>query len=111
MKYNKEEWTNYLIELHQSINWAERGYLPYQVENTEIRMPCTLISENGAVATVYATFVLELSANPIYAPKYVTKEFEPFKGYLSGMYDGHKVGKYMVMDRFETQEVYDRMSD
>ena len=49
-------------------------------------------------------------ANPIYPPYYAAVE-KPFDNCVGPMYDGHKAGKVDIHDRYETQEVYDLLSE
>lgn len=110
-KYDPNEgWTPQLIELHKSIDWEARNYEDYEVPNTEVSGWAYLYSENGK-AKKNMKYALKLRSNPIYPPYYGTREFQPIEGYTNGMYDGHKIGKFEVHDRFETWDLYNRLSD
>ena len=55
-----------------------------------------------------------LRANAIFPPYYKPVMEKPFGmdvSYVGPMYDGNKYGNYDIHDRYETQEVYDMLSD
>lgn len=109
-KYDESEWEPEDIELHKSIDWAARNYEEYPVVDDTIVARATAYGLPGGTQQKNVTFVKHLRPNEIYPPYYKAEEI-PFEGVLSGMYDGDKHGKYMIMNRFETQDVYDSLSE
>lgn len=102
------EWKEEDIALWKSIDWKARNYERYvdETDTFEGEVVAYSADEDPKYATV--TFAKELSANPIYSPAYKPTS-NPFEGTVGFMYDGTKHNGYMVMDRTETQEVYDMM--
>lgn len=123
-KYDPNEWLQEDIELHQSIDWAARNYEEYPVEGETYRGTCHVYGLDGDIM-VPAEFQLMLRSNPIYPPYYAP--VDPYKvmsdacrkagvdedsvGIVGPMFDGTKRGMYDVHNRFETQELYDVLSD
>lgn len=105
-----DEWKPEDIELWKSIDWKARNYRPYMVEDDTFEGEVTAYGLPGGKQKATVTFAKELSPNPIYEPVYRPTS-NPFKGTVGFMYDGHKYDGYHVMDRTETQEVYDRLSE
>ena len=55
-----------------------------------------------------------LRSNPIFPPYYAAVMEKPFGmdvSYVGPMYDGHYYDHYDIHDRYETQEVYNMLSD
>lgn len=108
-EYNPEDgWTEEDIALHKSIDWKARNYEPYVDEHDTFRGEVVAYGLPGGPRKAEVMFAKEFSANPIYSPSYKPTS-NPFEGTVGFMYDGTKHNGYMVMDRTETQEVYDMM--
>ena len=110
-QYDPQSWSDEDIALHKSIDWAARNYDEYPVEDDYIMSKAYLYGTDGNKVVDNVKFVKKLRANPIYPPYYGTEDFQPFKGYTNGMYDGHKHGIYYIMDRFEDWETNRMMSE
>ena len=108
--YNLDEWEEDDIELHKSIDWKARNYTDYPVPEDSITATATAYGLPGGTKQKDVKFIKYLRANELFPPYYGVEEI-PFEGVLSGMYDGDKNGKYMIMNRFETQDVYDALSE
>lgn len=105
----EDEWEPEDIELHKSIDWKARNYEDYPVEDDSFEGEVVAYRGNGE-EKAQAKFIKYLRANPIFTPYYAPVD-RPFDNVLSSMFDGRMHGKYMVMDRFESQDVYDRLSE
>lgn len=103
-------WTEEDIALHKSIDWKARNYMPYRDETDTFEGEVTAYGLGNQPQKANVTFVKEFSPNPIYSPVYVPKT-NPFEGTVGFMYDGNKHNGYLVMDRTETQKVYDMLSE
>lgn len=110
-QYDPQRWSDEDIALHKSIDWTARNYEDYPVENDYIMSKAYLYGVDGNKVVDNIKFVKKLRANPIYPPYYGTEDFQPFKGYTNGMYDGHKHGIYDIHDRFEDWETNRMMSE
>ena len=100
--------------LWDSIDWKARDYKEYPVEDDTIEGKITIYGE-GAPIQLPATFHKVIHANPIYDPDYVpaqseAKRKEMLHKYAGPMYDGHTYKGYRIHDRYDTYEMYDRMS-
>ena len=109
-EYDPEEgWTEEDIELHKSIDWKGRNFERYEVAEDEFKgkVYCYGANENDDKEYTFHKF---LRPNPIYPPYYKAVDFDD-SGFVGPMYDGRKHGTYGIHDRYETQEVNDRLSE
>ena len=102
-------WTEDDIALHKSIDWRARNYTPYVVEDDTFEGEVVAYGLPGGEQRATVTFAKELSPNPIFSPVYKPTT-NPFKGTVGFMYNGTKHNGCLVMDRTETQSVYDQLS-
>ena len=112
----KGHWSALDKKIWEETNWQERDYEDLPIEDDTI-MSIADFYGNNTQEKHLIWFVKCIRANEIYAPYYkpvMNKELEEIleKGnYIrSSMYDGHNFGEYPIHDRFESQEVYDRLS-
>lgn len=109
--YNlKDGWTDNDIKLHQSINWKDRNYMDFPVDEDSFTGTAVLYG-TGNDRLKNVEMIKYLRANPLYPPYYAPKK-SPFKQYsnvVGPMYDGRKHNSYQVHDRYETQELYDTL--
>lgn len=108
-------WSQADKELWCSINWQERNYEDYPIEKDTINGKAYFYS-NGRCDEKPVTFIRVLRSNPIYPPYYkpiMTRELREFitGTYVGPMYDGRVEGNYAVHDRYETQEIYNALSN
>lgn len=108
--YDSKRWKPEDIELHKSINWKERNYEDFAVSEDSFETEVVAYELKGGPQRKTVKVVKHLRANPIYPPYYRATQ-QPFKNVVGPMYDGHKHGKYDIHDRYETQEVYDILSN
>lgn len=118
------KWSDADIDLWNRIQWKDRNYTPVCDFDDQITGYATVYGVEGGPQREKARFVKEFSANTIYPPHYTIHEddwadiYDKYKamGYdiLHPMYDGTDTVKdgvtYMVMDRIETQALYDMLS-
>lgn len=126
---NLSEWSESDIELWNSTDWKARNYNSLIVLKDSFRDYLDIYGlpedEDGdSVRHEKVTFVKEIRANTIFAPCYTVRPedlehvADKYRdmGYpiVGPMYDGTTVENegvtYMVMDRCDTQELYDRLS-
>lgn len=113
VEYDPARWEPEDIELHKSIDWKERNWEDFVVEDDSFETDVMLYglgknknTEKRKTVEVFKT----LRANPIYPPYYGAIE-QPFIDVVGPMFNGNKHGKYSIHDRYETQEHYDSMFD
>ena len=122
------EWSDEDIATWESIDWKSRQYYPMTIDTDTFEDYLDIYgvpTEDGDYsAHELVTFVKRFSANTIYPPSFVVAEDDwnaivtKYKklGYsiVGPMYDGTTVEKdgvtYKVMDRADTQELYDTLS-
>lgn len=112
-------WTQEDIDIWNSVDWAARNYEPYVVEDDTFVGTATLYGIQGGPLSAVTEFVRVIRANPIYAPSYVPNEIDPFNKkdrrgrptYVGPMFDGRYKNGVKVMDRYETQDLYDLSAD
>lgn len=108
--YNPElGWTEEDIELHKSIDWKARNYEEYEVEEDSFKAGVEVVGKDVDENKVY-TFHKFLRPNPIYPPYYRAVDFD-IEGLIGPTYNGRKHFNYDIHDRYETQEVYDMLSE
>lgn len=103
-------WTEDDIKLHKSIDWKARNYENYPVPEDNFNGKAIAYGLPGGTKEQETKFIKYVRANPIFPP-YYGAESKPFEGTVGGMYDGRNHKTYQVHDRYETQEVYDRLSE
>lgn len=102
-------WDEEDIIKHQSIDWANRNYKDYEDDSEEFKSEVVAYGFGKPIKKI-VTMHKFFRANPIYPPYYKAVE-EPFEGVVGPMYDGNKHGNYDIHDRYETQDVYDMLSN
>lgn len=108
--YNPElGWTEEDIALHKSIDWKERDYRDYEVAEDSFKGKVYAYGKDIDDEKLY-TFHKFLRSNPIFPPYYAAVDFED-SDLVGPMYDGRTHKTYGVHDRYETQEMYDRLSN
>ena len=105
----KEGWTDEDIELHKSIDWKGRNFKEYEVADDAFTGKVHVYGRDKEDDNDYI-FHKFLRPNPIYPPYYKAVNFDK-SGLLGPMYDGNHHGTYKVHDRYETQAVYDMLSE
>ena len=103
-------WTEDDIKLHKSIDWAGRNYEEYPVPEDSFNGKAYAYGLNPDRDEVDVKFIKFIRPNPIFPP-YYAPEKKPFDGVVGSMYDGRKHGTYDIHDRYETQDVYDMLSE
>ena len=103
-------WTEDDIKLHRSIDWKARNYEEYPVPEDNFTGKAIAYGLPGGTREQETKFIKYVRANPIFPP-YYGAESTPFEGTVGGMYDGRNHKTYQVHDRYETQEVYDALSE
>lgn len=112
----RDYWSEEDKQLYRNTDWQARDYEELPVENDTITGKIYFYGV-GSEKTMSATFMKMIRSNPIYPPYY-----KPIKtsgltkiitegDYVGPMYDGHNEGHYQIHDRYETQELYDMLSD
>ena len=118
------KWSDSDVDFWNSIQWKDSNYDPVCDFDDQISGYLTIYGVDGGPRTEKVRFVKQFSANTRYSPCYVVHEddwdriYHKYKdmGYtiLDPMYDGTTTTKdgvtYLVMNRAETQDVYDRLS-
>lgn len=102
-------WNEEDIKLHKSIDWKSRYYNDYPVYDDNFMGTAVKYSENSPEEKAKVKFVKWLRANPIFPP-YYEPDYDPFADCGAPSYDGNKHNGYMVMDRYDTQELSDMLS-
>ena len=103
------EFTEEDIELHKSIDWDARDYEEYPVKDDTFLGEAVLYTDNGS-KRAKVTFMKFIRPNPIYPP-YYRPVHNPFPRAVGPMYDGQSHGDYDVHNRYESQSVYDALSE
>lgn len=122
------KWSDEDVDTWNTTDWKARNYdsllIPEDSFEDYLDIYGVQTEDGDYAAHELVTFVKELRANTIYSPCFIVSE-EDWKrisnkykkmGYalVTPMYDGTTVEKdgitYMVMDRAETQNLYDRLS-
>lgn len=105
----KQGWTEDDIELHKSIDWEARNYKEYDAGDP-IKGTIYIYREDGTQQIPNATFHKFIRPNPIYSPYYAPVE-QPGMDVVGPMYDGRTHNGYDIHDRYESQAIYDMMSE
>lgn len=96
--------------LWDSIDWEARDYKPYPVEDDNFMGEITLYRSGSKVPEKRTVeFIKYLDANTVFPPHYAPKD-QKIKGFAGPMHNGTMRGKYMVHDRYDDWDLYERMS-
>lgn len=104
-----KDWDPADVELHKSIDWKARDYKDYPVVKDSFEYPAIGYSDDGT-KTEKIKFIKYLRSNPIFPP-YYAPEKNPFPELLGPMYDGERYGFYDIHNRYESQHIYDLLSE
>lgn len=118
-------WNREDIEIYNSIDWAERDYEPFRVDDDTILETAYVYGLSGRNTnyplTIPTRFVKFIRANPIYPPYYAPADEtkveriihlnDPNASVVGPMFDGKYHNGNMVMTRYETEELYNVLSD
>lgn len=110
IEFDPNDWEEEDIEFWNHIDWQKNGYSDFARTDDTITAKVTKYSMHNDPETKEVTMCKYFRANPIYPPYYAAVE-KPFDKCVGPMYDGHKAGKVDIHDRYETQEVYDLLSE
>ena len=105
----KEGWTEEDIELHKSIDWKARNWKEFDTTE-EFRGPIFIYTEEETKEVPNQVFHKFLRSNPIYSP-YYRPIYNPGMSVVGPMFDGRTHNGYDVHDRYESQAVYDMLSE
>ena len=105
----KEGWTDDDIMLHKSTDWKARNYEDFDT-GEQIKGTVYIYREDGSEQLPNVTFHRFIRSNPIYPPYYKPVR-EPGMGLVGPMFDGRTHDRCEVLDRYESQEVYDKLSE
>lgn len=111
----KGYWSQLDKDLWRYIDWAARDYKDYPIDDVIHRK--AYFYGNNQSEERFIDFIRVIRSNPIYPPYYkpvMTYELQKFiedGNYVGPMYDGRAEGNYDIHDRYETQELYDMLSD
>ena len=110
IEFDPNDWEEEDIKFWNHIDWHKNGYSDFARTDDTITAKVTKYSMHNDPETKEVTMCKYFRANPIYPPYYAAVE-KPFDKCVGPMYDGHKAGKVDIHDRYETQEVYDLLSE
>ena len=110
IEFDPNDWEEEDIKFWNHIDWQKNGYSDFARTDDTITAKVTKYSMHNDPETKEVTMCKYFRANPIYPPYYAAVE-KPFDNCVGPMYDGHKAGKVDIHDRYETQEVYDLLSE
>ena len=110
IEFDPNNWEEEDIKFWNHIDWHKNGYSDFARTDDTITAKVTKYSMHNDPETKEVTMCKYFRANPIYPPYYAAVE-KPFDNCVGPMYDGHKAGKVAIHDRYETQEVYDLLSE
>lgn len=108
---NMSEWLPKDLELHKSIDWKARNYKDYPVPDDSFDFEAIKYSKDAEPEYKDTKFIKYLRSNPIYPPYYAPEDKNLFDNAVGPMYDGDKTGPYKIHNRYETQELYDILSN
>ena len=112
----KGYWSERDKQLWRETDWHARGYEELPVEGDTFEGIAYIYGIGNEVVKRKITFQKYIRSNPIYEPYYgpvydsQLKEYMKENSLLSAMYDGDMEGNYPIHNRFETDDVYDRLS-
>lgn len=110
-RYKEDEWEPEDIELHKNTDWAGRNYRELPVPEDNFEHEVVAYGLPGGTQRKKVKFIKYIRPNEIFPP-YYAPEVDAFDGTVGVMYDGAgKRGKYDIHHRYETQDVYDALSE
>ena len=108
-EFDPEEWEDEDIEFWHTIDWTKDKDGEFAKEDDKIVGEVVKYGEVPGGEKKTVEMVKFFRQNPIYPPYYGAVD-EPFTNCVGPMFDGHKKGKVDIHDRYETWELYDRLS-
>ena len=113
VEFNTDDgWTDEDIATWNSVDWKARNYSDYDAGDPFVSTVDLYGTPEPEVAKVEMHKFI--CANPIFPPYYapvVEKPFGMSVSYVGPMYDGNKYKGYDIHDRYETQDLYDTLSE
>lgn len=105
------KWGKREAAIWRNTDWKARNYKPMLINNDSFTKDVKVNGLKGTYKILKnVKFVLEISPNTIYAPRYVPlEEYTKYKDY-AWVYDGNKKNGYIVIDRADTYELYDLLT-
>lgn len=108
----RQGWTPEDIEKHKNIDWKELNYSDYEDTSDQFEYEVVLYDFHNKPEKKTVLMSKYYRANSIFPPFYAPANNEkPFKNAVGPMFDGDTRGNYDIHNRYETQEVYDRLSE
>lgn len=108
----RQGWTPEDIEKHKAIDWKELNYSDYEDTSDQFEYEVVLYDFNNRPERKTVLMSKYYRANSIFPPFYAPANNEkPFENAVGPMFDGDTRGNYDIHNRYETQEVYDRLSE
>lgn len=108
----RDGWTPEDIQKHKSIDWKERNYEEYEDTSDQFKSEVVFYSFDRNPERKTVLMSKYFRPNPIYPPYYkAASGNKPFEYGVGPMFDGHMHGNYGIHDRYESQEVYDMLSE
>ena len=108
----RDGWTPEDIQKHKSIDWKERNYEEYEDTSDQFKSEVVFYSFDRNPERKTVLMSKYFRPNPIYPPYYkAASGNKPFEYGVGPMFDGHMHGNYDIHDRYESQEVYDMLSE
>lgn len=108
----RQGWTPEDIEKHKTIDWKELNYSDYEDTSDQFEYEVVLYDFNNRPERKTVLMSKYYRANSIFPPFYAPANNEkPFENAVGPMFDGDTRGNYDIHNRYETQEVYDRLSE
>ena len=108
----RQGWTPEDIEKHKNIDWKELNYSDYEDTSDQFEYEVVLYDFHNKPDKKTVLMSKYYRANSIFPPFYAPANNEkPFKNAVGPMFDGDTRGNYDIHNRYETQEVYDRLSE
>ena len=108
----RQGWTPEDIEKHKNIDWKELNYSDYEDTSDQFEYEVVLYDFHNKPERKTVLMSKYYRANSIFPPFYAPANNEkPFENAVGPMFDGDTRGNYDIHNRYETQEVYDRLSE
>ena len=108
----RQGWTPEDIEKHKNIDWKELNYSDYEDTSDQFEYEVVLYDFNNRPERKTVLMSKYYRANSIFPPFYAPANNEkPFENAVGPMFDGDTRGNYDIHNRYETQEVYDKLSE
>lgn len=97
---NLAKWGAKEAKIWRETNWKARNFKPLLLANNSFRQDVKVVGTDIVLKNV--KFVLEISPNTIYEPRYVPEaQYTTYRDY-AWTYDGRKKNGYIVLDRADT---------